>query len=162
MRAWEALRLTVVFALLMVLHFTVRPLLGWRVEPDFLVIGLLLVAIRVRPGSAALVGFLTGLTMDSLALEHFGGAALAMSLVAFSASWLKAVFFADDVVLNAFFFFVGKWVLDILLVLIDHRAAGGDTVMQVLVWSPLAAMLTALAGLVVILVLRPILRRSPA
>jgi rod shape-determining protein MreD len=159
-RTWEVVRLAVVFVVLMVLHFTVRPLLGWRVEPDFVVIGLLLVAIRVRPGSAAVVGLLTGLTMDSLAPEHFGGAALAMSVVAFSASWLKAVFFADDIVLNAFFFFLGKWALDVLMVLIVHRAPGGDAVMQVLVWSPLAGMLTAVAGLAVIVVLRPMLRRS--
>ncbi|HET7586166.1 MAG TPA: rod shape-determining protein MreD [Gemmatimonadaceae bacterium] len=160
MRGWDTVRLAFVFVLLLVLHFTIRPLLGWRVEPDFLIIGVLLVAIRVRPGTAALVGFVTGLMVDSLALEHFGAVALATSIVAFSASWLKAVFFADDVVLNAFFFFLGKWALDILLVLIAHRALGGDAVMQVLVWSPLAAMMTALAGLAAIVILRPVLSRS--
>ena len=33
-----------------------------------------------------------------------------MTVVGFAASWLKAVFFADNLALNAFFFFLGKWV----------------------------------------------------
>jgi hypothetical protein len=35
---------------LVALHFTLRPLLDWRAGVDFLVIGVLMVAVRVRPG----------------------------------------------------------------------------------------------------------------
>ncbi|HET7564379.1 MAG TPA: rod shape-determining protein MreD, partial [Gemmatimonadaceae bacterium] len=101
MRPSDTLRTLLAFLILVVLHFTLRPLLGWRASPDFLVIALLLVAIRVRPGVAALVGFSIGLVSDSMALTAFGMGALAMALVGFVASWIKAVFFADDLMLNA-------------------------------------------------------------
>ena len=34
-----------------------------------------------------------------------------MSIVGFAASWLKAVFFADNLALNGFFLFLAKWVV---------------------------------------------------
>ncbi|MGH7719697.1 MAG: rod shape-determining protein MreD, partial [Gemmatimonadaceae bacterium] len=106
-RPAEYLRIALAFGVLVLLHFSLRPLLGWRAGPDFLIIALLLVAIRVRPGMAAVTGLLMGLFADALAPEAFGASALAMTVVGFAASWLKAVFFADDLALNAFFFFLG-------------------------------------------------------
>ena len=61
-----AVRAVIVFGLLLVLHYTLRPLLGWRAPIDFLIIAVLLAAVRIRPGSAALVGFALGLATDSL------------------------------------------------------------------------------------------------
>jgi rod shape-determining protein MreD len=154
------IRTAIAFLVLVVLHYTLRPVLGWRAEPDFLVIALLLVAIRVRPGSAAVLGFMIGLVADSVVLHAFGSAALAMSIVAFSASWLKAVFFADNMALNAFFFFAGKWLFNALYLVAERRLGGGELVMQILVWSSLSAAVTAIAGLMALLILRPILRTS--
>ena len=81
-----------------------------------------------------------------------------MTVVGFMASWLKAVFFADDLTLNAFFFFLGKWVFDIVFVLAEHRAGGTEILLQLFLWSPLSALVTAVFGLITLLVLRPILR----
>lgn len=153
-------RTALAFLILLVLHYTLRPMLGWRAEPDFILIALLLVAIRIRPGSAAVLGFVMGLTADSVALQGFGAGALAMSVVAFSASWLKAVFFAENMALNAFFFFVGKWFFNALYLLVERRLAGGELVMEILVWSSLSAAVTAFAGLAALVILRPILRTS--
>jgi rod shape-determining protein MreD len=160
MKKWSALRTALAFVILVVLHYTVRPMLAWRAEPDFMLIAVLLVAIRVRPGAAAFVGFVVGLVADSLAVQAFGAGALAMSLVAYSASWLKAVFFADNMALNAFFFFVGKWAFNAIYLIVEHRFSGGELVDQILVWSTLSAAVTAFVGLVVLLILRPILRPS--
>ncbi len=66
MRWHVTLRVVIAFVLLVALHYTVRPLLGWRVSMDFLVIAVLLMAVRVRPGAAAMIGFATGLVADSL------------------------------------------------------------------------------------------------
>jgi rod shape-determining protein MreD len=145
-------------AVLVVLQYTLRPFLGWRASPDFLVIALLLLAIRVRPGTAAVLGLVTGLISDSLALHAFGAGALAMTLVGFAASWLKAVFFADDLMLNALFFFAGKWAFDVIFLLAEHRLDPGELVVEVLVWSPLKGVVTALFGLLTLLILRPLLR----
>lgn len=162
MKPSEVVRTLIAFAMLVVLHFTVRPLLAWRASPDFLIIALLLVAIRVRPGSAAVVGFFVGLVTDSLSLHAFGAGAMSMSVVAFVASWLKAVFFADDLSLNAFFFFLGKWAFDLLYLVVARQPSSDSVLMQMLVWFPLSAAVTALAGVATLLVLRPMLRRAPA
>jgi rod shape-determining protein MreD len=160
MRGVDALRTALAFAILVVLHYTLRPLLAWRAQPDFLIIALLLVAIRVRPGTAAIVGLVMGFVADSLALHAFGSAALAMAVVAFSASWLKAVFFADNLALSAIFFFGGKWAFNAIYLLMERRYAGGELLMQILVWSSLSAAVTAIMGLVTLLILRPILRSA--
>ncbi len=149
--------LSVVFVLLIVLHFTLRPVLAWRAPIDFLVIALLLVAVRTRPGTAALAGFALGLLADSLTPESFGAGALAMTIVGFGASWLKAAFFADNIALNGIFIFAGKWAFDTIFLLAEHRLQGTDLLVQLLLWSPLAAAATAVAGLIVLLGVRPVL-----
>jgi putative flippase GtrA len=53
-----------VYVLLLALHFLIRPLLGTRISIDFLVIAVLLAAVHVRPGVAAVIGFATGLIGD--------------------------------------------------------------------------------------------------
>jgi rod shape-determining protein MreD len=149
--------LSLVFVLLIVLHFTLRPVLAWRAPIDFLVIALLLVAVRTRPGTAALAGFALGLLADSLTPESFGAGALAMTIVGFGASWLKAAFFADNIALNGIFIFAGKWAFDTIFLLAEHRLQGTDLLVQLLLWSPLAAAATAVAGLIVLLGVRPVL-----
>ncbi len=155
-------RTAIVCAILVVLHFTVRPLLAWRAGIDFLVIALIFGAVRLRPGAAALFGFVLGLAADSLALNAFGANALAMTVVAFAASWLKAVFFADNLALNGFFLFLGKWLFDLIFLIAERRLGGLELLMQLFVWSALSAAVTALAGIVALMVLRPLLEARTA
>ena len=153
----RTISLAVIFLLLVFLHYTLRPVLAWRASIDFLVIALLLVAVRTRPGAAALAGFALGVLSDSLTPESFGAGALAMTIVGFGASWLKAAFFADNIALNGVFIFAGKWAFDTIFLLAEHRLKGTDLLVQLLLWSPLAAAATAAAGLVVLLTVRPVL-----
>jgi rod shape-determining protein MreD len=155
-------RLALAFAILVLLNYTLRPLLGWRTPMDFLIIALLLAAVRVRPGAAAVIGCVMGLAADSMAPASFGWGALAMTAVGYAASWLKAVFFADNLLLNGLFFFLGKWVYDLLFLIAQRQVHGAELVMQALVWSPLAAAATALSGIVLLVLLRPLLETSPA
>ena len=155
---WGAtVRTILLCAILILLHYTLRPLLAWRASPDFLIIALLLVSVRVRPGFAAVFGFFIGLASDSLALSAFGAGALAMTLIGFGWSRLKAVFFADHVLLNGFFLFLGKWAYEILMNLVDRRLSGVELVMQILVYSSLSAAVTAVAGVIALMLLRPVL-----
>src|SRR5215467_14709360 len=55
-----AVRTIVACAILIVLHYTLRPLLAWRASIDFLVIALLIGSVRLRPGAAAMYGFFLG------------------------------------------------------------------------------------------------------
>jgi rod shape-determining protein MreD len=155
------LRTIICCVILIMLHYTVRPLLGWRAPIDFMLIAALFGAVRMRPGVAAMYGLLLGLMSDALAVNGFGAAALGMTIVAYTASWLKAVFFADNLALNAFFLFVGKWLFDMIVVLASRRIGGTELAMQLFVWSPLAAALTAIAGAVVLTLLRPIMELRP-
>jgi rod shape-determining protein MreD len=151
-----------VFLLLIFLHYSLRPLLGWRAPIDFLMIAILLTSVRVRPGAAALLGFVVGMAADSLTPSALGASALAMTLVAAAASWLKAVFFADNIVLHGFFFFLGKWAFDAVYLLVERRLGGVELATQLLLWSPLASAVTALAGVLLLLMLRPVLEPQNA
>ena len=156
------IRLAVAFLVLVILHFSLRPALGWRAEIDFLLIAVLLVAVRLRPGAAALVGCIVGLVADSLTPNAFGAGALAMTIVGYLASWLKAVFFADNLALNGFFFFAGQWAYTIIYLLAAHQMKDLELLQQILVWGPLSAGVTAAAGVVLLVLMRPLLEPATA
>jgi rod shape-determining protein MreD len=153
---------TVVILAMIGLHFTLRPILDWRAGVDFLVIALLVLAVRTRPGTAAVAGFILGLVSDAMTPEALGAGALAFTIVGFSASRLKAAFFADNVAVNAVFVFVGKLSADIIFLLAEQRLGGGALLAQLLIWTPLAAVVTSLVGLVVLALVRPTLERRRA
>ena len=48
-----ATRTAIVCLILIVLHYTLRPLLAWRASIDFLLIALVFGAVRMRPAAAA-------------------------------------------------------------------------------------------------------------
>ena len=156
------LRAGMIFLLLVFLHYTLRPLLGWRAPMDFLLLALLLSAIRVRPAIGALIGLALGLVSDSLTPDALGAGAIAMTVVGYLASWLKAVFFADNIALNALFFLLGKWLFDVIYFVVENRIGGIELVQQLLLWSPLSAAATALAGILLILIMRPLLEPARA
>lgn len=150
-----------VFLLLIALHYTVRPLLGSRVSVDFLLIAVLLAAVHVRPGFAALIGFVTGLISDSLTPLSFGAGALAMSAVGSGASWLKAAVFGDNMLAQAIFFAAGKMAFDIIYLVAERRLGIGDLLVQIALWSPLSALATGLAGVLVVFTFRISMESRP-
>lgn len=157
MNAPRAVVAALVLAILVALHFTLRPVLDWRAGVDFLVIGVLIVAVRARPGAAAAVGFALGLVLDAMNPVGLGSAALAMTIVAFTASRLKAAFFADNLGLNAIFIVAGKVLFDLISLVAEGRLGGKALALQLLAWTPLSAFATALVGVVVMALVRPAL-----
>jgi rod shape-determining protein MreD len=148
-------RLRTVLLLLVVLHFTLRRWLGDpRSAPDFLALALLVYAIRSRPGGAAVAGFGIGLLSDALTPVAFGAGALAHTVVGYLAAWGKAVFFAENLAVNAGLFFAGTWVRDLLVLVGGGHVGGAEMLWQLLLWSPLKAAATALAGIIVLLAFR--------
>jgi rod shape-determining protein MreD len=148
------IQLAVVLLLLLALHFYVRPRLwGPRVSPDFLLVGLMLFAMRSGPGVSAVAGFMVGLAADSLTPARFGAGALAHTVVAYVASWARAVFFADNLLVNAAFVAVGVWLRD-FLVLAVSGSGDGSILTELAVYSPLQALSSALFALVVLLAFR--------
>ena len=154
-RGPERYRVAFVLALLVFLHFTLRPLLGNPVwAPDFLLLALMLFAIRARPGQAAVAGFLVGLTGDALVDAAFGAGALAYTVVAYLQAWGKAVFFPDNLLVNAGFFFTGAWVRDLLVLLAGGQTQGTALLVQLGTWSLVQAVATTIAGIAVLLMFR--------
>ena len=150
-----------VFVVLVALHYSVRPLLGSRISVDFLVIAVLLTAVHVRPGVAALIGFGTGLIADSLTPLSFGAGALAMTAVGSAASWLKATVFGDNVVLQAIFLAAGKLAFDAVYLVAERRLAFVDLLVQLFLWSPLSAVATGLAGVLLMFAFRISMESRP-
>ncbi|UCG88605.1 MAG: rod shape-determining protein MreD [Gemmatimonadota bacterium] len=157
----ERWRLAALLLLLVVLQFAVRPLPGdsrvERVMPDFLFLALLVYAIRARPGQGAVAGFVVGLVTDALSPAAFGAGALAHTVIGYLAAWGKTVFFADNLVVNATFFFAGTWIRDLLVLLIGRHVQGAALYWQIGYFSPLKALTTAMAGMAVLLLFRRLL-----
>ena len=148
------IQLAVVLLLLVVLHFYVRPRLwGPRVSPDFLLVGLMLFAMRSGPGASAVAGFMVGLAADSLTPARFGAGALAHTVVAYVASWARAVFFADNLLVNAAFVAAGVWLRDFLVLVVSGNG-DGSVLTELAVYSPLQALSSALFALVILLAFR--------
>lgn len=145
------LKIIGVFLLLLILHYAIRPLLGSRISLDFMVVAVLLVAVNVRPGVAALIGFATGLIADSMTPLSFGAGALALSAVGSAASWLKSAVFGDNILLQVVFLAAGKWAFDILYLVVERRLGLGDLAIQLVLWSPLSAVATGIAGALVVM-----------
>jgi rod shape-determining protein MreD len=159
---YDWLRLTIAVCVLVVAHFVLRPLLGDRIEIDFLVLALLLLSIRVRPGVGALLGLLLGAASDAAAPAGFGSAMLSLTLVGYVTSWLKAAFFAENAVLDGVVIFVSAWGVILVRLLLSGRAFEGGFAVSALVWAPLSAAATAIVGAVLFAVLRPLLKPAAA
>ncbi len=156
-------RVGLVLALLVAAHFVLRPRLGDpRYTPDFILVTLLFLAIRVRPMIGTSTGFVVGLVTDAVAPTAFGAAAFALTVVGYLAGWLKAIVFADNPLVNALFVFVAAWLRDAIQVLVAHQLQGGALAWQLLALSPLAAASTAAAAAVALLLFRGWLRQGPA
>jgi rod shape-determining protein MreD len=151
------LKLGLVFLILVTLHYALRPVMYWRTPIDFVLIGCLIVAVRVRPGVAAVVGFSVGLLVGVQSPGSMGSAAMALAGVAYAASFLKASVFADRPAMNTFMFFGGKWVYDIVFLLVEGDVLSSAALTQIFVWSVLAAVVTAIAGAATLALARPLL-----
>ena len=164
MRITEArIKVALVLGLLVAAHFAVRPRLGDpRFAPDFVLVALLFFAIRVRPMAGTVAGFLVGLVTDAVAPTAFGAAAFALTIVGYGAGWLKALVFADNLLITALFVFAAAWVRDAMVVLVAHQVQGGALAWQVFALSPLAALSTAATAAVTLLLFRGWLRQRSA
>ena len=151
----EPYRMIGVLGLLVLLHFFLRPFLGdSRAAPDMLLLALLVYAIGARPGPAAIAGFAVGLVFDALTPVAFGSNAFAHAAVGYLAAWGKAVFFAENLLVNAGFFFVGTWIRDLLVLVAGRHIEGTAFFWQLAVWSVLKAATTALLGVAVLATFR--------
>ena len=107
------------------------------------------------------MGFVVGLLVDSLTPS-----ALARALwpcrSCLAASWLKAVFFADNLALNGFFFFAGRWAYAIIYVLAEHQRSASISLRRSSSGHTLSGAVTAAAGVILLVMIRPLLEPAGA
>ena len=126
---------------LILLHFILRPLLtSWPIGPDLLTGALLLGALRLRAGPAALLGFFLGLFDASMALKGMGALMIVYTFAGFAAAKSRDLLFSDSAVFVPTFLFVGVWAVQVAVA----GFAGGLDLMFGLVIAPLSAVSTAL------------------
>lgn len=101
-----------------------------------------------------MAGFAVGLLGDTLVPRAFGAGALSYTVVGYLGAWGKAIFFADNLLVNAGFFFVGTWVRDLILFLASGHGLRWATLAEIFVWSPVKGLSTAILGVLVLLVFR--------
>jgi len=156
-------RLWALVLLLVAAHVVLRPrYFPSRYAPDLLLIALLFFAVRSRPGAGAVAGFLVGLLTDAVAPSGFGAAAFALTIIGYLAGWLKALVFPDNLLVTALFVFLASWLRDALELAASSALRSGGLGSWLLVTSPLSALSTAAAALVVLLLFRGWLRTAPA
>jgi cell shape-determining protein MreD len=95
-----------------------------------------------------------GLALDALAPTAFGSGALAGTVIGFLAGWVKALVFADNFLMTSLFVLLAAWLRDAIQTAAANQLSGGAMGWQLLVYSPLAALTTAVAALAVLLVFR--------
>jgi rod shape-determining protein MreD len=150
----DGVRVAAVLVILLLLEFYLRPsLTAWRGMPDFMMLALLLLAIRQSPGTAAITGFIIGLLMDVLTPARFGAGILAHVLVGWGAAWGRGIFFADNLIVNAALFFVGTWVRDVLIELLSGTSLARLGI-EAIWWAPLQGATTAAVGVVIVMLFR--------
>ncbi len=153
-RRSDRLQVALVIGLLLIVEFYLRPsLIEGRGMPDLLLLSLLLMAIRLPPGYAAVAGLVTGFIIDVLSPARFGANLLAHVLIGWGAAWGRAVFFADNLVVNAALFFGATWVRNILVLLLSGTSLGGLGA-EALMWGPLQGATTAITGVLVVILFR--------
>lgn len=141
-------RFALFIAGLVVLHFVLRVGLGLGVlAPHLLVIALLLASRRLRPGSAAGVGFLLGLLEGSANPTVFGAAGLALSVVGYLGSRSREWLAGDDPITMVAYFFVGTLLYELLLYVLLALIGVGGSPMALLIPALFASLYAAAVGL---------------
>jgi cell shape-determining protein MreD len=96
-----------------------------------------------------------GLIEDTLTPARFGAATLAHTVVGYLAAWGRAVFFADNMLVNAAFVAAGLWLRD-LIVLVASETDHKQLLTQLTFYSPVQALTTAAFALVVLVTFRAV------
>lgn len=128
---------------LAVLHLLLHPLLsGWPAAPHLMAGAVLVAGIRLRPGSAALVGFSLGLLEEAMVLAGPGPLAAVYAAMGYLSARSWTLLFADTRPFLPVYLVLGGWVLIVVNAWITS---------QDLTWSfsllsaPAAALFTAAA-----------------
>lgn len=139
--ARRAVAAAVVLALV---HFLLRPYLlePWWI-PDLLAAAVLVVALHLRAGQAAVLAFALGLLEGAMALEGLGILAAGYAAVAYGGARMWDLFYSDARLFLPVYLLLGGWIL----LLVNTWATTGDLTWRFsVVTAPVAALATAVVA----------------
>ena len=124
-------------------HFLLGPLFDtWFASPNLLACAVLVAARQLRPGAAAGVGFALGLLDDSLAVSHFGLAALLLLLLGYLGSLTRDLFVGEEPLFMGAYLLAGTWLYEA----VSYLAVGGGSLSFLFLRAPLDALATGAVG----------------
>lgn len=133
---------------LVVLHFVLQQGLGLGyLAPNLLVIALLLAARRLRPGTAAGLGFALGLLEGSANDYVFGSASLALVVLGYLGSRSREWLAGDDPLTLVAYFFAGTLLYHLLLYVLLAIGGAGGSLMALVIPALLGSLYAAAVGL---------------
>ncbi|MDE2655656.1 MAG: rod shape-determining protein MreD [Gemmatimonadetes bacterium] len=137
-----------VVAGLIVAHLLLRIGFGLQnAAPDLMLLALLLASRSLSLGGGALVGFCLGLLEDAFSMLSFGASVFALTLVGTMGAQVRHMFVGRSIFFQSTYFFLAKWVRDLLAWLVSNPDSRDVFVDHVLIESPVAALYVAAAGL---------------
>ncbi|MEO2158244.1 MAG: rod shape-determining protein MreD [bacterium] len=100
---------------LVVLHLFLRLTLGYgHSAPDLFVVALLLATREVSLGTGSLLGLLLGILEDGFSVVSFGAHAFSFSVLGLVSGRIRDIFVGDSAIFMAAYFFLGKFLRDLL------------------------------------------------
>jgi cell shape-determining protein MreD len=96
------------------------------------------------------VGFLLGLLEDSMAVSHFGLAALLLVLLGYLGSLTRDLFVGEESLFMGTYLFVGTWLYEVT----SYLVLGGGALTFLFFSAPLDAAATGIIGYVTIPIVR--------
>ncbi len=146
------LRLWIVVAALVVLHFVLHVGLGLGpAAPDLLTVALLIGARESGLGTAAGLGLGFGLLEDALSVLSFGSNSVALTVVGVAGSVSRDLFVGDSLVFLASYFWLGKWAREVLRWVMVREELRQPFVEQILLQAPIGALYAAAVGVLVVM-----------
>ena len=114
-----------------------------------MVLALLLASRFLSPGGGAVLGFGLGLLEDAFSMLSFGASVFALTLVGTMGAHVRVLFVGRSILFQSTYFFLGKWVRDLLAWLVSNPGSRDAFVDHVLIESPIAALYVVAAGVAV-------------
>ena len=135
---------------LILAHLLLR--IGFGLEnaaPDLMLLALLLASRSLSLGGGAMLGFGLGLLEDAFSMLSFGASVFALTLVGTMGAQVRHLFVGRSIFFQSTYFFLGKWVRDLLAWLVSNPDSREVFIDHVLLESPLMALYAAAAGVCV-------------
>lgn len=145
-----SVREAVVVASLIIAHLLLRIGFGLgNAAPDLMLLALLLASRSLSLGGGALLGFCLGLLEDAFSMLSFGASVFAFTLIGTLGAQVRHLFVGRSIFFQATYFFLAKWIRDLLAWVVSNPDSREFFVDHVLWESPLMALYAAATGVCV-------------